>query len=210
MGFSKLSCEEFVQELSSRQPVPGGGGACALVGALATALGNMVGSLTVGKKKYAAVEEEILSCKARCDELQERFLQLIDQDAAVFEPLSRAYSLPKGTEEEKKTKAEVMEAALLEACQVPLLIMEACTEALSLIKVFAEKGSVLALSDAGVAAAFCRAALEGASLNVSINTRSMQDRLVAGDLEDRCERILEESLPLANQIYEEVRKRLKT
>ena len=100
MGFSTSTCTEFVEVLSSKAPVPGGGGASALVGAVGTALGNMVGSLTVGKKKYADVEDEIIECKKEADEIAKEFLELMDKDAEAFEPLSRAYGLPKSTPEE--------------------------------------------------------------------------------------------------------------
>ena len=105
MGFSTSTCTEFVEVLASKAPVPGGGGASALVGAVGTALGNMVGSLTVGKKKYADVEDEMYELKAKCDQLQKDFLRLIERDAEVFEPLSKAYGMPKETEEEKAEKA---------------------------------------------------------------------------------------------------------
>ena len=91
MGFSTVPCDEFVTVLASKAPVPGGGGASALVGAVGTALGNMVGSLTVGKKKYAAVEAEMQELKAKADVLQKELLRLIERDAEVFEPLSKAY-----------------------------------------------------------------------------------------------------------------------
>ena len=100
MGFSTSTCTEFVEVLSSKAPVPGGGGASALVAAVGTALGNMVGSLTVGKKKYADVEDEIIECKKEADEIAKEFLELMDKDAEAFEPLSRAYGLPKSTPEE--------------------------------------------------------------------------------------------------------------
>lgn len=149
MGFSTVPCDEFVTVLASKAPVPGGGGASALVGAVGTALGNMVGSLTVGKKKYAAVEEEMQELKAKADVLQKELLHLVERDAEVFEPLSKAYGMPKETEEEKAEKARVMEAALKEACSVPMEIMEKCCEAIDLLVEFAAKGSVLAISDAG-------------------------------------------------------------
>ena len=95
MGFSTVPCNEFVEVLASKAPVPGGGGASALVGAVGTALGNMVGSLTVGKKKYAEVEDEMWELKKKCDELQKDFLRLIERDAEVFEPLSKAYGMPR-------------------------------------------------------------------------------------------------------------------
>jgi formiminotetrahydrofolate cyclodeaminase len=209
MSFSDKSCSEFVEVLASKAPVPGGGGASAMVGALATALGNMVGSLTVGKKKYAAVEEEMRALKDRCDRLQKDFLHLVERDAEVFEPLARAYSMPKNTEEEKAEKARVMEIVLRDACSVPMEIMEKCCEAIDIIAVFAEKGSVIAISDAGVGAAFAKAALQGASLNVYINTKSMADRVLAAELNAKCDRMLEEYTGKADAIFDSVLGRLK-
>ena len=209
MSFSDKSCSEFVEVLASKAPVPGGGGASAMVGALATALGNMVGSLTVGKKKYAAVEEEMWALKDRCDRLQKDFLHLVERDAEVFEPLARAYSMPKNTEEEKAEKARVMEIVLRDACSVPMEIMEKCCEAIDIIAVFAEKGSVIAISDAGVGAAFAKAALKGASLNVYINTKSMADRALAAELNAKCDRMLEEYTGKADAIFDNVLGRLK-
>ena len=209
MGFSDKSCSEFVEVLATKAPVPGGGGASAMVGALATALGNMVGSLTVGKKKYAAVEEEMWALKDRCDRLQKDFLHLVERDAEVFEPLARAYSMPKNTEEEKAEKARVMEIVLRDACSVPMEIMEKCCEAIDIIAVFAEKGSVIAISDAGVGAAFAKAALQGASLNVYINTKSMADRALAAELNAKCDRMLEEYSGKADAIFDNVLGRLK-
>ena len=101
MEFTKGTCEEFVEVLASKAPVPGGGGASALVGAIGTALGNMVGSLTLGKKKYADVQDDIIALKAKADALQAELLGLVQKDAEMFEPLSKAYGLPKETEEEK-------------------------------------------------------------------------------------------------------------
>ena len=176
MGFSTVPCNEFVEVLGSKAPVPGGGGASALVGAVGTALGNMVGALTVGKKKYADVEEEMKELMAKATTLQDELLHLIERDAEVFEPLSKAYGMPRETEEEKAEKARVMEIVLKDACSVPMEIMEKCCEAIDLIVEFAAKGSALAISDAGVGATFCKAALEGASLNVYINTKSTRRR----------------------------------
>ena len=209
MAFSEKSCREFVEELASKAPVPGGGGASAFLGAVGTALGNMVGSLTVGKKKYAAVEEEMQSLKQRCDVLQEEFLRLIDRDAEVFTPLAAAYGMPKNTEEEKREKDRVMEEALKEACSVPMEIMKRCCEAITLTKDFAEKGSVLAVSDAGVAAVFLKAALKGAALNVFINTRSMKDREYAAVLDEEADRLLGEYTELAETVYVYVTGRLR-
>ena len=209
MGFSTSTCTEFVEVLASKAPVPGGGGASALVGAVGTALGNMVGSLTVGKKKYADVEDEMYELKAKCDQLQKDFLRLIERDAEVFEPLSKAYGMPKETEEEKAEKARVMEIVLKDACSVPMEIMEKCCEAIELIVEFGTKGSKLAISDAGVAATFCKAALKGASLNVYINTKSMADREYAEELNAKADAMLEKYCKLADETFDSVLGRLK-
>ncbi len=204
MTFIQLSCEKFVEELASKAPVPGGGGASALVAAVGAALGNMVGSLTVGKKKYADVQEDILALKVETDKLQAELLALVERDAEVFEPLSRAYGLPKETPEEQAEKTRVMEAALKEACDVPLAVMEKCGRAIELHREFAAKGTLLAISDVGVGVAFCKAALQGASLNVFINTKAMQDRAHAEDTNRRAHALLAQYLPLADEIYADV------
>ena len=198
-----------MEVLSSKAPVPGGGGASALVGAIGAALCNMVGNLTVGKKKYADVEEELRGLMEQVTSIQNRFLQLIDEDAQGFAPLAKAYGLPSGTEEEKAEKARVMEKCLNEACGVPLEIMENCCRAIDLIEVFAAKGSVLAVSDAGVAAACCRAALKGASLNIYINTKSMKDRSRAEELNQKCDEMIAVYGAKAEKLFDSVLQKLK-
>ena len=142
------------------------------------------------------------------ESLTNRFLALMDEDAASFEPLAQAYRLPKETDAEKAEKARVMEAALKSAVQPPLEIMETCARALPLIALCAEKGSVVAVSDAGVAASLCRAALEGASLNVFINTQGMQDKEYASSLNQRARDLLALSGAEAERIFRDVSARL--
>ena len=199
--FTQDTCREFVTVLASSAPAPSGGGAAALAGALGTALGNMVGSLTVGKKKYAGVEEEIAQLKAKCDALQTALLDMVAEDARCFEPLAAAYSIPR----DDPNRAAVMEGALKTACASPMRIMELCCQAIEAIAVFAEKGSRIAVSDAGCGAALCRAALESASLNVFINTRAMVDRDAARALNDRANGMLEKYVPMADGIFSAVR-----
>lgn len=208
MEFMNLSVSSFVEALASKSPVPGGGGASAMVGAVGVALSNMVGSLTLGKKKYADVEDEIASLKARADFLQAQLLTLAERDAEVFEPLSRAYGLPKETDAEKENKRIVMQKALDDACSVPLEIMEKCAEATRLCERFAEVGAAIAISDAGVSAAMIHAALRGASLNVFINTRAMTDQGCAARYNDRANRLLQEYLPRADRVFQSVAARL--
>lgn len=209
MSFSKYPCDEFIEVLSSKSPVPGGGGASALVGAIGTALGNMVGSLTVGKKKYADVEADMIALKVKADGLQKDLLFLVEEDARVFEPLSRAYGMAKDTDEEKAEKDRVMEIVLKDACSVPMDIMRKCCEAIGIIEEFAAKGSVIAISDAGVGAAFCKAALLGASLNVFINTKAMKNREYAESLNQEAGKMISEYSRRADEVFGSVYERLK-
>lgn len=202
------SCRSFVAALASDAPTPGGGGASALVGAVAAALGNMVGSLTVGKKKYADVEEEIKALMEKATGLQERLMDLVLADAEVFAPLAAAYGMPKETEEQRAEKDKVMETCLHAACTVPMQIMEACCEVIDLAAAFAAKGSRLAVSDAGVSAVLAGAALEGASLNVFINTKSMKDRVTAAALEAKANGMLDLYSVRAAEIFSAVREAL--
>lgn len=209
MSFLDKNLIDFTDVLASKASVPGGGGASALVGAVGTALGSMVGALTVGKKKYAAVEAEIIELMKKAEEVRAALLKQIDEDAVVFEPLSKAYGLPKDTEEQKAEKTRVMEACLIDACSVPMEIMVKCCEAIELQKEFAAKGSSLAISDAGVGVAFCRAALQGASLNVFINTKAMTDKAYADELNKKAYAMLDKYVPMADEIYNSVFDRLK-
>jgi len=200
MQFIDQPITEFVSELSSKAAVPGGGGASALVGAVGMALGSMVGSLTVGKKKYAEVEDDIKSLMEKANALQTELLRLVDEDAVVFEPLSKAYGIPK----DDPTREAVMEDALKLATSVPLDIMRLSARAIELLDEFAKKGSRLALSDAGVGATFCKAAIEGASLNVFINTKYMVNRDYAKSVEAEADAILSKYCSLADEILKEV------
>ena len=209
MDFMKQSCADFVDVLASKEPTPGGGGAAAYVGAIGMALGNMVGSLTVGKKKYADVQADIIALKAQADALQQDLLTLVRRDAEVFEPLSKAYGLPRDTEEQQAEKARVMEAALREASAVPLEIMEKCCEAIDLHQAFADKGTAIAISDVGCGVVCCKAALMAASLNVFINTKAMQDKDYADAVNAKTNQMLDHYTVLADKIYAQVFARLK-
>lgn len=198
----------FSEALASGAPTPGGGGACALAGALGAALGSMVCALTSGKRRYADVEEDIRRIASRMEALRQRLLALIDADAEAFLPLSRAYGMPRGTQQERAARDTVMEAALVRAAQPPLDIMEVCAEAVALHAELGEKGSALAISDVGVGAALSRAALQGASLNVFTNTRLLRDRQRAAALDARAQALLGEALPEADRVVAAVMARL--
>lgn len=207
--FRDKTISQFTEELSGSAPVPGGGGASALAGAVGAALGSMVGSLTVGKKKYADVEDEIRALMDEAVMLKDELLSGIDEDAECFEPLSKAYSLPSGTEEEKAEKEKIMEAALEKACSAPLDIMEKTCRAIDILEGFAEKGSRLAVSDAGTGAAICRGALNGASLNVYINTKMMKDREKAAVLEEKADTFVRRGTEKADAVFDKVKKEIR-
>ena len=204
-----MTIQEFLDVLSSKEPVPGGGGASALAGALGNALGQMVSNLTIGKKKYAQVEDEIKELAERMKGIQGQFTALADQDAKVFAPLAKCYSLPSGTEEEKAYKAEVMEARLLDASLVPMEIMEKASEMLEIMDILADKGSRMAVSDVGVGVQFIRTALLGAVMNVYINTKSMKNREKAEEMNEKAERLIKEGTEAADRIYQKVLEQLR-
>ena len=190
----------FTQELASPAPVPGGGGASALAGAIGISLGDMVGELTTGKKKYADVEEDIRSLMERAQALRVRLLEFVDGDAEAFAPLAKAYSIPR----DDPDRDAVMESALRTACSVPMDILRACAEAVDIIEEFAAKGSRLAVSDAGCGAILCKAAMQAASLNIYINTKSMKDRACARALEAEADGLLARYTLKADEIYTSV------
>lgn len=203
--FIERSCADFTAVLASREPVPGGGGAAALVGALGTALCSMVGNLTVGRKKYAAVEADVRAVLKRADALQARLLGLVDQDAEAFEPLSRAYSLPKDDPERNTT----LESVTRLACQAPLEMMRAVCEAIELLEEMLDKGSVTLVSDVGCGALCCAAALESAGMNVFVNTKTMRGREEAARLDAQADTLLAEYIPRARRVADEVNRRLR-
>ena len=200
---------DFLEQLSSSAPIPGGGGASAAVGAFASALGLMVTNLTVGKKKYADVEEEILEIREKLEQKKQDLVRMVDEDAEAFEPLAKAYRMPKETEEEQAEKEKVMEAALKNAAEAPLCIMKTIVDTMEMIQVLGEKGSRLAVSDAGVAILFAQAALEGASLNIFINTKMMKDQEEAERLNYLADQLIATGKELKETTYDAVLKGIR-
>ena len=197
------SITDFTQQLASPAPVPGGGGASALVGAVAIALGDMVGELTVGKKKFAKIEGELRAMMARAQDLRVRLLACVEKDAEAFEPLSQAYGIPK----DDPTRDAVLEDCLRIAAAAPLEIFDLCCEAVVLLRDFAEKGSKMVISDAATGAAFCRGALYGAAVNVKVNTKLMKNRTYAQEINAHVDRRLAEYAPMADAVYTAVYER---
>lgn len=202
-------CEEFLDVLASKAPVPGGGGAAAVAGAMGAALLQMVCNLTSGKPKYACYEEDIQRIEAVAADLRASLQNLVQLDAEVFEPLSAAYALPKDTPEQQAHKQAELERLLYQAALVPLQMVTTAAQLVPLLQEAAEKGSKLLISDVGVAAAMVEAALRSAALNVYVNTRLMQDADRIAKLNLLTEQALAKALPQTAAVYAEVEGRLK-
>ncbi len=199
-NLSELTCRKFSNELFSKEPIPGGGGTAAFIGALGVSLCAMAGNLTVGKAKYAEVEEDVKRMLGKLEILKERLLELIDKDAENFEPLSKAYSMPK----DSPGYAENMYRVTMAACEAPFEIMKCCCKAIEITAEMAGKCSRLMISDAGCAAYAAAAALRCASLNVFINTKMFRGDEAADDLERRAKEMLEKYCSTAEKTGEAV------
>ncbi|MBU1427648.1 MAG: cyclodeaminase/cyclohydrolase family protein [bacterium] len=180
----------FLDELASNSPTPGGGSVAALAGALGAALISMVGNLTIGKKKYEDVEEDIKKIISSSEKLRYKLSQLIEEDVMAFNNFMATYKMPKETEDEKKIRAEKIQESLIEAAKVPLTVAYKCLDVLSLSKEVAEKGNINVISDAGVAVLMAQAALESAILNVKINLRMIKDEKARTELSSSIKEIL--------------------
>ena len=198
----KESCEKFSELLAAKVSVPGGGGAAALVGALSVALCSMAGNFTLGKKKYADVEEDIKKILIEAEKIRLRFLVLVDEDAKAFTPLAEAYAISKDNPE----RGEILEKALLNACKAPLEMIEQCAKTINLLEEMLSKGSRLLISDVGCGALLCRAAMETAAVNVFINTSSLKDKNEAKKIEEKTDKFLNEYCLKASEIANEVNK----
>ena len=206
MEFSRYRIDDFLSVLASKDAVPGGGGASALVGALGAALGCMVGNLTVGKKKYKDVETDIYLLMHEAENLQKELAELIQKDADGFAPLAKTYAMDKSD----PNYDTVMEDCLRRAAQTPLEIVRLSCRMIELHRQFAEKGSVLAVSDAGTGVVFCWAAMYGGALNVLVNTRLMKDRVYAERMNAEVEDLMNKYWKQADETYELVYNKLKS
>ncbi|RLF54549.1 MAG: methenyltetrahydrofolate cyclohydrolase, partial [Thermoplasmata archaeon] len=175
MKLVDMRLRDFVDELSSDSPAPGGGSVAALAGALSSALSSMVCNLTIGKEKYKDVEHDMERLLDRVEDMKRRFMDLIDRDTEAFNKVMEALKLPKETDEEKRIRKEKIQDALKGAALVPLETARMCAEMIELCKEVAEKGNKNSITDVGVAAIMAKAGLESAILNVKINLKSIND-----------------------------------
>lgn len=196
-----LSINEFSEKLFSKEPVPGGGGASALVGALAVSLGAMAANLTLGKEKYAEYTEELNANLKKAEKLRLRLLELIEEDAAGFGEINKAYKV------KPRDEAQI-EKALVSAATPPLKMMEAIKEVIDILIVFSDKTSVLVVSDVGVGAKLAEAALKSAYLNVVVNVKLMKDEKAAAEIEEKADKLLHYAKK-ADEVYENIVKQLR-
>lgn len=197
---ANVSCRKLTEMTASSLPAPGGGGVSSMVGALAVSLGDMVGELTVGKKKYADAEPLLRQTMTRCQEIRRRFLELLDEDAENFEPLARAYGISK---EDPEREARLEECLML-AVKAPVEIFDLCVETIELMKIMGDNGSRLMISDAATGAALARGALEGAAVNIRVNTRLMKNRTEAEKIDRHVAGLLPDYAAKAERIFTDI------
>lgn len=200
--------QQFLDELASKAPTPGGGGAAALMGAIGAALVSMVCNLTVGKKNYEAHEEEMQATLAAAEALRARLTDMIEADAASFGQVMAAYGLPKETDEEKRARTLAIQEALKAAAGAALDCAKACAEVIELSRAVAEKGNKNVVSDAGVAVLAGHAALKSAALNVRINLGAIKDETFAHECASELNAALTGTDVATEEICEEVNNRL--
>ncbi len=202
------SLQEFLDELASNAPTPGGGSGAAVMGAIGAALISMVCNITIGKKGYEEVEDDMKDVLKQAEVLRDSLTDMIRADVEVFDRLMAAYGLPKETGEEKAARSEEIQASLKEATDVPLNCARACAEAIDLCRAAAEKGNLNVVSDAGVAVVAADAAMKSAALNVYINVGSIKDKAFAEERSTELEKILKSAEGQTGEIYALVKSKL--
>ncbi|MCF6097390.1 cyclodeaminase/cyclohydrolase family protein [Thermovorax subterraneus] len=208
MLLSEYRIKEFVDELASKSPAPGGGSASALVGAIGTALISMVSNLSYGKEKFKDKEGLLVEILEEARRIKESLINLIDKDAEAFNRVARASKMPRTTEEEEKLRSEAMEQALKEAALVPLSVMEESLKSLKLHERALGNTTSAAISDIGVGIQCLKAALYGGWLNVRINLNSVKDEEFVKDVEKKASSILEKGIRLADGLFKKVEEEL--
>ncbi|HHZ00272.1 MAG TPA: cyclodeaminase/cyclohydrolase family protein [Sedimentibacter sp.] len=198
------SSREFAKLLASKNPVPGGGGAAALTAALGTALNSMVANFSLGKKKFIDVKGKHEDLLKRGEILREKLIDLVDKDAELFEPLSKAYVMPSNTEEEKLNKEKELQKCLKAACSAPMEILELAFDAIKMHEEILDISSKNIISDVGVGVQCLKAALNSAYLNVLININSISDEDYVRVNKERAERLLCDGNNTADEVFAKV------
>jgi formiminotetrahydrofolate cyclodeaminase len=199
----------FLDEVASSSPAPGGGSVAALSGALGAALTSMVCNLTIGRKKYADVDDEMKNVLEQSEHLREQFTTLVERDTQAFNKVMEAIALPKDTDPQKALRGAAIREATKEATLVPLEVMKHCIDALALAQAVVSKGNANSVSDAGVSAYMLHAALEGAALNVRINLNGLNDPEFVGWKTDEVQSLRSTSALVLEEIQSVVDERLQ-
>jgi methenyltetrahydrofolate cyclohydrolase len=202
------SIATFLDDLSSERPTPGGGGAAAVCGAIGAALVSMVANLTIGKKNYEAVSQDLEAVNAKAHALRAELTGAIEEDVAAFNAVMSAYGLPRATDEEKAKRTAAIQAALKDATLAPLRAVKACFEVIRLSATVAEKGNLNVISDAGVAALAAQAGLRSAALNVFINAKAIKDRDFAEKQIAEVNALLAQAGEMTESVYQTVRAKI--
>ena len=199
---------DFLDALASSAPAPGGGSVAALAGALGAALVSMVCNLTLGKKKYAVVQGEISALVEQSEALRHELTGLLEADVQAYTGVSKAYGMPRDTEEQKEARSAAIQEALKGATIVPMQVAETCVKVLELCTPAAEMGNVYAVSDAGVAAVMAEGGLRSAALNVIININAIKDQAFVDQMRGKLDGLLAGKPELKDQIYDLVVEKL--
>ncbi len=208
MKLSEMKISEFVEDLSSDSPAPGGGSVAALSASLGAALVSMVSALTVGKEKYRDNWEDMEKAGKEARELQARLLELMEEDTQAFNAFMAALKLPKDTEEQKAHRKEAIQEATKGAIDVPLKTLEACRDVAALAETACKKGNQNAVSDAGTAAIMAQAAGKAAAYNVKINLMGLKDETFAAKVRREMENLMAELERLVDGVEKAIEKSL--
>jgi formiminotetrahydrofolate cyclodeaminase len=199
---------KFLDDLASERPTPGGGGAAAVMGAIGAALVSMVANLTIGKKNYESVEEDLKAARAEAERVRAELTAAVEEDVVAFNSVMGAYGLPRATDEEKAARAAAIQAALKDATLAPLRAVNACFEVIRLSEAAADKGNLNVISDAGVAVLAANAGLRSAALNVYINAKAIKDREFAESRIAEVEALLAAAAEKTEAVYKVVRDKI--
>jgi formiminotetrahydrofolate cyclodeaminase len=208
MKLQDLTVKEFLKKTAANEAVPGGGSSSALNGAIASALGEMVANLTIGKKKYAEVEERMRELAAAMSAYRSRFVNDIDRDAEAYRQVMEAYRLPKESETEMVKRNEAIQLAMTSASLVPMEVAENALEMLILLAETLEKGNSNTVTDGLVGAMTCRTAIMGALFNVRTNLGGITDENFVGLMNDKCDRMEREALTIEEALIRRVKTQL--
>lgn len=206
--YAEKSINYFLDRLCSSSPEPGGGGASALGGAIAASLCGMLASLTIGKKGYESVQNEMEEAYEKSKKLKDEMLELLQRDTEAFEDASKALKMPRETEEQKSLRAKALEEGLKKATEVPLEIMEKALEIAKLAHRTSLKGNKMAISDGAVSAIFAEAAAMGGMINVLINLSWMKDKEYVAQTSKKLDVIIKEVQEYKNKTVDYVTKEL--